>query len=238
MLRSVVRRGLHSALSESILSARILKENAAPAVIAEFQGVRSYLGWNNLQGFVGQLPTKKNGGEEELLLASRLSGSGGSSALNSGGWNTCGGVCGFGESAALHAQFQCLNECLLQQRRTFVQMRTSLEVADNSGARRVSCIKVLGGAKTGKLGDLIIASVKDALPRGKVKKGEVVNCVIVRAAMQRQRSDGSEIRFDKNAVVIVNKQGEPIGTRIFGPVPHELRMRKFMKILTLADHVT
>ncbi len=106
MLRSVVWRGLHPALSESILSARILKENAAPAVIAEFQGVRSYLGWNNLQGFAGQLPTKKNGGEEELLLASRLSGSGGSSALNSGGWNTCGGVCGFGESAALHAQFQ------------------------------------------------------------------------------------------------------------------------------------
>ncbi len=106
MLRSVVRRGLHPGLSESILSARILKENAAPAVIAEFQGVRSYLGWNNLQGFAGQLPTKKNGGEEELLLASRLSGSGGSSALNSGGWNTCGGVCGFGESAALHAQFQ------------------------------------------------------------------------------------------------------------------------------------
>ncbi|KAH9567298.1 hypothetical protein CY35_03G022200 [Sphagnum magellanicum] len=216
MLRSVVRRGLHPALSESISSARVLKKNAAPAVIAESQGVRSYLGWNNLQGFAGQLPTKKNGGEEELLLASRLSGSGGSSALNSGGWNTCGGVGGFGESAALHAQFQ--------QRRTFVQMRTSLEVADNSGARRVSCIKVLGGAKTGKLGDLIIASVKDALPRGKVKKGEVVNCVIVRAAMQRQRSDGSEIRFDKNAVVIVNKQGEPIGTRIFGPVPHELRM--------------
>lgn len=127
---------------------------------------------------------------------------------------------------------------LLQQCRSFVQMRTRLEVADNSGAKRVSCIKVLGGGKHGKLGDLIIASVKDAVPRGKVKKGEVVNCVIVRAAMHRQRSDGSEIRFDKNAVVIVNKQGEPIGTRIFGPVPHELRMKNFMKILTLADHVT
>ncbi|KAG0587974.1 hypothetical protein KC19_2G206200 [Ceratodon purpureus] len=127
---------------------------------------------------------------------------------------------------------------LLQQCRSFVQMRTRLEVADNSGAKRVSCIKVLGGGKHGKLGDLIIASVKDAVPRGKVKKGEVVNCVIVRAAMHRQRSDGSEIRFDKNAVVIVNKQGEPIGTRIFGPVPHELRSKNFMKILTLADHVT
>lgn len=102
----------------------------------------------------------------------------------------------------------------------------------------VWCMKVLGGGKHGKLGDLIIASVKDAVPRGKVKKGEVVNCVIVRAALQRARGDGSEIRFDKNAVVIVNKQGEPLGTRIFGPVPHELRSRNFMKILTLADHVT
>ncbi|XP_024369732.1 uncharacterized protein [Physcomitrium patens] len=125
-----------------------------------------------------------------------------------------------------------------QQCRSFVQMRTRLEVADNSGAKHVSCIKVLGGGKHGKIGDIIIASVKDAVPRGKVKKGEVVNCVIVRAATQRQRSDGSEIRFDKNAVVVVNKQGEPIGTRIFGPVPHELRVKNFMKILTLADHVT
>lgn len=118
-----------------------------------------------------------------------------------------------------------------------MQLRTNLEVADNSGARRVQCIKVMSGAGGATLGDSIMASVKDAIPRGKVKKGEVVNCVIVRTVMQKQRSDGSEIRFDNNAVVIVNKQGEPVGTRIFGPVPHELRQRSLVKILTMAEHV-
>ncbi|KAF8408850.1 hypothetical protein HHK36_004919 [Tetracentron sinense] len=104
---------------------------------------------------------------------------------------------------------------------TFIQMRTNLKVVDNSGAKRVMCIQALKGKKGARLGDTIIASVKEAQPRGKVKKGDVVYGVVVRAAMQRGRCDGSEIKFDDNAVVLVNKQGEPIGTRVFGPVPHE-----------------
>ncbi|XP_077243780.1 large ribosomal subunit protein uL14mz-like isoform X1 [Tasmannia lanceolata] len=124
-----------------------------------------------------------------------------------------------------------------QQQRTFIQMRTNLKVVDNSGAKRVMCIQALKGKKGARLGDTIIASVKEAQPRGKVKKGEVVYGVVVRAAMQRGRCDGSEIKFDDNAVVLVNKQGEPIGTRVFGPVPHELRKKKHVKILTLAEHI-
>ncbi|XP_078439355.1 ribosomal protein L14p/L23e family protein isoform X2 [Wolffia australiana] len=127
--------------------------------------------------------------------------------------------------------------CQLQQARTFIQMRTNLKVVDNSGAKRVMCIQALKGRKGARLGDTIIASVKEAQPRGKVKKGDVVYGVVVRAAMQRGRCDGSEIRFDDNAVVLVNKQGEPIGTRVFGPVPHELRQKKHLKILTLAEHI-
>ncbi|XP_077253854.1 ribosomal protein L14p/L23e family protein isoform X2 [Tasmannia lanceolata] len=123
------------------------------------------------------------------------------------------------------------------QQRTFIQMRTNLKVVDNSGAKRVMCIQALKGKKGARLGDTIIASVKEAQPRGKVKKGEVVYGVVVRAAMQRGRCDGSEIKFDDNAVVLVNKQGEPIGTRVFGPVPHELRKKKHVKILTLAEHI-
>lgn len=130
-----------------------------------------------------------------------------------------------------------LYQVLFQQQRTFIQMRTRLKVVDNSGAKQVMCIQALKGRKGARLGDTIIASVKQAHPRGKVKKGEVVYCVVVRAVMQRQRCDGSEIRFDDNAVVLVNKQGEPIGTRVFGPVPHELRRKKLVKILSLAQHV-
>ncbi|XP_031504947.2 50S ribosomal protein HLP, mitochondrial isoform X3 [Nymphaea colorata] len=124
-----------------------------------------------------------------------------------------------------------------QQQRTFIQMRTNLKVVDNSGAKRVMCIQALKRKRGAKLGDTIIASVKEAQPRGKVKKGDVVYCVVVRAAMQRGRCDGSEIKFDDNAVVLINKQGEPIGTRVFGPVPHELRKMKHVKILTLAEHI-
>ncbi|XP_031504952.2 50S ribosomal protein HLP, mitochondrial isoform X2 [Nymphaea colorata] len=123
------------------------------------------------------------------------------------------------------------------QQRTFIQMRTNLKVVDNSGAKRVMCIQALKRKRGAKLGDTIIASVKEAQPRGKVKKGDVVYCVVVRAAMQRGRCDGSEIKFDDNAVVLINKQGEPIGTRVFGPVPHELRKMKHVKILTLAEHI-
>eukprot|EP00271_Cylindrocystis_brebissonii_P012174 TRINITY_DN3032_c0_g1_i2.p1 TRINITY_DN3032_c0_g1~~TRINITY_DN3032_c0_g1_i2.p1 ORF type:complete len:282 (-),score=20.50 TRINITY_DN3032_c0_g1_i2:74-919(-) len=125
------------------------------------------------------------------------------------------------------------------QSRTFVQLKTNLVVADNSGAKRVECIKVLKGARPNAagLGDVIIASVKEAIPRGKVKKGEVVTCVVVRTAMPSTRSDGSQIRFDDTAAVIITKAGEPIGTRVFGPVPHELRARNYLKILTLAQHV-
>ncbi|MCL7037349.1 hypothetical protein MKW94_014219 [Papaver nudicaule] len=129
------------------------------------------------------------------------------------------------------------NSLLSQQQRTFIQMRTKLKVVDNSGAKVVACIQALKGKKGARLGDTIVASVKEAQPRGKVKKGDVVYGVVVRAAMQRGRCDGSEVRFDDNAVVLVNKQGEPIGTRVFGPVPHELRKKKHVKILTLAEHI-
>jgi large subunit ribosomal protein L14 len=120
-----------------------------------------------------------------------------------------------------------------------IQMQTNLEVADNSGARRVQCIKVLGGSKrkTAGIGDVIVVSVKEAIPRGRVKKGDVHRAVIVRTAKDIRRNDGSVIRFDKNAAVLVNKQGEPIGTRIFGPVARELRGRNLMKIISLAPEV-
>ncbi|GJP32059.1 hypothetical protein CLOM_g16601 [Closterium sp. NIES-68] len=123
--------------------------------------------------------------------------------------------------------------------RAFIQLRTNLQVADNSGARRVQCIKVLRGRgpNAAGLGDLIIASVKDAEPRGKVRKGEVVTCVVVRAATHHKRADGTEVRFDGPAAVVISKAGEPVGTRVFGPVPHELRGRKMLKLLTLAQHV-
>ncbi|MEO5374980.1 MAG: 50S ribosomal protein L14 [Alphaproteobacteria bacterium] len=120
-----------------------------------------------------------------------------------------------------------------------IQMQTNLDVADNSGARRVMCIKVLGGSKrtTATVGDVIVVSVKEAIPRGRVKKGDVHRAVIVRTSKEIRRHDGSAIRFDRNAAVLINKQGEPIGTRIFGPVVRELRARKFMKIISLAPEV-
>lgn len=120
-----------------------------------------------------------------------------------------------------------------------IQMQTNLDVADNSGARRVQCIKVLGGSKrrTAGVGDIIVVSVKDAIPRGRVKKGDVHRAVIVRTAKEVRRPDGSAIRFDRNAAVLLNKQGEPIGTRIFGPVTRELRAKRFMKIISLAPEV-
>ena len=120
-----------------------------------------------------------------------------------------------------------------------IQMQTNLDVADNSGARRVMCIKVLGGAgrRYASVGDRIIVSVKEAIPRGRVKKGDVLQAIVVRTNQAIKRRDGSVIRFDKNAAVIVNKQNEPIGTRIFGPVTRELRARKFMKIVSLAPEV-
>jgi large subunit ribosomal protein L14 len=120
-----------------------------------------------------------------------------------------------------------------------IQMQSNLEVADNSGARRVQCIKVLGGSgrMIAGVGDVIVVSVKEAIPRGKVKKGDVYRAVIVRTASEIRRPDGSVIRFDKNAAVLLNKQNEPIGTRIFGPVTRELRSRNFMKIISLAPEV-
>ncbi|HLF59082.1 MAG TPA: 50S ribosomal protein L14 [Alphaproteobacteria bacterium] len=120
-----------------------------------------------------------------------------------------------------------------------IQMRTNLEVADNSGARRVQCIKVLGGSKrkTATVGDVIVVSVKEAIPRGRVKKGDVYRAVVVRTAKEIRRADGSTIRFDRNAAVLINPQGEPIGTRIFGPVTRELRAKQYMKIVSLAPEV-
>lgn len=120
-----------------------------------------------------------------------------------------------------------------------IQMQSNLDVADNSGAKRVECIKVLGGSKrkTATVGDVIVVSIKDAIPRGKVKKGQVHRAVIVRTAFAVRRPDGSAIRFDRNAAVLVSKDNEPIGTRIFGPVVRELRSKHFMKIVSLAPEV-
>lgn len=120
-----------------------------------------------------------------------------------------------------------------------IQAETNLDVADNSGARRVQCIKVLGGSKRkyAHVGDIIVVSVKDAIPRGRVKKGNVIKAVVVRTSKDIRRQDGSVIRFDRNAAVLINPQGEPIGTRIFGPVPRELRAKNHMKIISLAPEV-
>ncbi len=120
-----------------------------------------------------------------------------------------------------------------------IQMQSNLFVADNSGARKIQCIKVLGGSKRrfASIGDIIVVSIKDAIPRAKVKKGEVFKAVIVRTAKEFTRNDGSTIRFDKNAAVLLDKQEEPIATRIFGPVTRELRTKKFMKIISLAPEV-
>ncbi len=120
-----------------------------------------------------------------------------------------------------------------------IQSETNLEVADNSGARRVQCIKVLGGSKRryASVGDVIVVSIKEAIPRGRVKKGEVMKAVVVRTAKDIHRADGTTIRFDKNAAVLINANGEPVGTRIFGPVTRELRAKKYMKIISLAPEV-
>jgi len=120
-----------------------------------------------------------------------------------------------------------------------IQQQTSLAVADNSGAKRIQCIKVLGGSKRkyATLGDVIVVSVKEAMPRAKVKKGDVMHAVIVRTVKEVRRNDGSYIKFDENAAVLVTNEKEPIGTRIFGPVARELRARQFMKIVSLAPEV-
>ncbi|MBL6954084.1 MAG: 50S ribosomal protein L14 [Alphaproteobacteria bacterium] len=120
-----------------------------------------------------------------------------------------------------------------------IQSETMLEVADNSGARRVQCIKVLGGSrrKYASVGDIIVVSIKEAIPRGRVKKGDVHRAVVVRTAKDIHRADGSAIRFDRNAAVLINPQNEPIGTRIFGPVTRELREKNHMKIISLAPEV-
>jgi len=120
-----------------------------------------------------------------------------------------------------------------------IQMQTNLDVADNSGARRVMCIKVLGGSKRryATVGDVIVVSIKEAIPRGKVKKGDVMKAVVVRVRKDIRRADGSVIRFDRNAAVLINNQSEPVGNRIFGPVPRELRAKNNMKIISLAPEV-
>jgi large subunit ribosomal protein L14 len=120
-----------------------------------------------------------------------------------------------------------------------IQTETYLDVADNSGARTVMCIKVLGGSKRryARIGDVIIVSIKDAIPRAKVKKGDVARAVVVRCAKETQRPDGTAIRFDRNAAVLIDTKNEPIGTRIFGPIARELRAKAFMKIISLAPEV-
>jgi large subunit ribosomal protein L14 len=120
-----------------------------------------------------------------------------------------------------------------------VQQQTTLDVADNSGAKKLMCIKVLGGSKRkyASIGDVIVVSIKEAIPGAKVKKGEVAKAVIVRTSKEIARPDGSYIRFDSNSAVLINKDNEPIGTRIFGPVARELRAKRFMKIISLAPEV-
>lgn len=120
-----------------------------------------------------------------------------------------------------------------------IQQGTRLDVADNTGARRIECIKVLGGSRRryARVGDIIVASVKEAIPEGVVKKGAVIKAVVVRTAKETRRPDGTYIKFDRNAAVILNEQKEPRGTRIFGPVSRELREKKFMKIISLAPEV-
>ncbi|MCC8369612.1 MULTISPECIES: 50S ribosomal protein L14 [unclassified Rickettsia] len=120
-----------------------------------------------------------------------------------------------------------------------IQMQSILDVADNSGAKKVMCIKVLGGSHhmIAKLGDVIVVSIKEAMPGGKVKKGDVYKGLIVRTRTGVRRIDGNTIKFDKNAIVLLNKQGEPIGTRVFGPVTRELRAKKFVRIMSLAEEV-
>lgn len=120
-----------------------------------------------------------------------------------------------------------------------IQLRTMLEVADNSGAKRVQCVKVLGGSRRryARLGDVVVVAVKEALPDSNIKKGLVTKAVVVRTRREAKRPDGSYIRFDQNAVVLINAQGEPVGTRIFGPVARELRWKDYMKIISLAPEV-
>lgn len=120
-----------------------------------------------------------------------------------------------------------------------IQMQTELDVADNSGAKKLLCVKVLGGSRKryATVGDVVVVSIREALPNSKVKKGDVARAVIVRTAKEIRRRDGSYIRFDTNSAVLVNAQGEPVGTRIFGPVARELRARRFMKIVSLAPEV-
>ncbi len=132
-----------------------------------------------------------------------------------------------------------MRETKENESRIMIQMQTNLDVADNSGARRVMCIKVLGGSKRkyATIGDVIVVSVKEAIPRGRVKKGEVMKAVVVRIRKDIKRADGSVIRFDRNAAVLITPQMEPVGTRIFGPVPRELRAKNHMKIISLAPEV-
>ena len=120
-----------------------------------------------------------------------------------------------------------------------IQVHTNLTVADNSGAKRLFCIRVLGGTRRryARVGDIIVVSVKEALPHSKVKKGDVMRAVVVRTVKETRRPDGSYIRFDDNSAVLINPQGDPIGTRIFGPVARELRAKRFMKIISLAPEV-
>jgi large subunit ribosomal protein L14 len=120
-----------------------------------------------------------------------------------------------------------------------IQLMTMLDVADNSGARRVQCIKVLGGSgrRYARLGDIIVVAVKEAIPEGNIKKGSKAKAVVVRVAKESRREDGSYVRFDRNAAVLIDDQREPVGTRIFGPVARELREKKFMKIISLAPEV-
>ncbi|CAH8358949.1 unnamed protein product [Eruca vesicaria subsp. sativa] len=169
------------------------------------------------------------------------------SRISRGGRSLLGGLKN-NLSGSLTSSNGMMNESILlsqqQQRRTFIQMGTILKVVDNSGAKKVMCIQALKSKKGARLGDTIVASVKEAMPNGKVKKGAVVYGVVVRAAMQRGRVDGSEVRFDDNAVVLVDNKDkktktdrQPIGTRVFGPVPHELRKKKHLKILALAQHI-
>ncbi|XP_044948608.1 50S ribosomal protein L14-like [Hordeum vulgare subsp. vulgare] len=167
-----------------------------------------------------------------VFLRSKCS-SVGRAMMGSLGNNLYGGVTLSIETVARPSR----SNAVCQQIRTFIQMKTNLKVVDNSGAKRTMCIRSLRGKKGASIRDMIIGSVKEARPRGKVKKGDVVYGVVIRAAMKKGRSDGSKVQFDDNAIVIVNNKGELIGTSFLGPVTHELRKKKHLKILALAEHI-
>ncbi|KAI5013719.1 hypothetical protein ZWY2020_040605 [Hordeum vulgare] len=191
-------------------------------------------GQNVLEAVAMEPPPRGVGRHEMAAFLRSKCSSVGRAMMGSLGNNLYGGATSSIETVARPSR----SDAIFQQIRTFIQMRTNLKVVDNSGAKRVMCMQSLRGKKGARIMDMIIGSIKEAQPRGKVKKGDVVYGVVVGASMKKGRNDGNEVRpIDDNAIVIVNNKGELIGTRVFGPVPHELRKKKHLKMLALAKHI-